>query len=42
MWGTITFLALLTEAIVGYPDWLVQTIGHPVTWMGRLIGILDP
>ena len=38
---TITFLALLTEAIVGYPDRLVHAIGHPVTWMGRLIGILD-
>jgi adenosylcobinamide-phosphate synthase len=43
MWGTITlaFLALLIEAIVGYPDRLVRTIGHPVTWMGRLINMLD-
>src|SRR5713226_8131462 len=38
---TLTFLALLIEAIFGYPDWLVRTIGHPVTWMGRLISILD-
>jgi adenosylcobinamide-phosphate synthase len=38
---TLTFLALLIEAIFGYPDWLVRTIGHPVMWMGRLIGILD-
>src|ERR1700737_5399165 len=38
---TLTLLALLIEAIFGYPDWLVRTIGHPVTWMGRLIGILD-
>jgi len=43
MWGTITLalLALLIEAVVGYPDWLVRAIGHPVTWMGRLIGMLD-
>jgi adenosylcobinamide-phosphate synthase len=38
---TLTFLALLIEAIFGYPDWLVRTIGHPVMWMGRLISILD-
>jgi len=37
----LTFLALLIELIVGYPDWLVRAIGHPVTWMGRLIGALD-
>jgi len=38
---TLAFLALLIEAMVGYPDWLVQAIGHPVIWMGRLIGLLD-
>ena len=37
----LTFLALLIELIVGYPDWLVRAIGHPVTWIGRLIGVLD-
>src|SRR5260370_35755959 len=41
MFVTLAFLALLIEAMVGYPDWLVQAIGHPVTWMGRLIGLLD-
>ena len=38
---TLAFLALLIEAIVGYPDRLTGAIGHPVTWMGRLIGTLD-
>ena len=38
---TMTFLALLIEALVGYPDRLVRAIGHPVTWMGRLIDWLD-
>jgi adenosylcobinamide-phosphate synthase len=41
MFVTLAFIALLVEALVGYPDWLVQSIGHPVTWMGRLIGLLD-
>jgi adenosylcobinamide-phosphate synthase len=38
---TLAFAALLIEAIVGYPDWLLRAIGHPVTWMGRLIAALD-
>ena len=38
---TLTFLALLIEALVGYPDRLVRAIGHPVTWMGRLLGALE-
>src|SRR5690348_13887557 len=37
----LTLAALLIEAMVGYPDWLSGTIGHPVTWMGRLIDLLD-
>jgi adenosylcobinamide-phosphate synthase len=37
----LAFLALTIEATLGYPGWLVRTIGHPVTWMGRLIGMLD-
>jgi adenosylcobinamide-phosphate synthase len=31
----------LIELIIGYPDRLVQSIGHPVTWMGQLIAWLD-
>jgi adenosylcobinamide-phosphate synthase len=38
---TLALLALLIEAVIGYPDRLVRAIGHPVTWMGRLISILD-
>jgi len=26
---------------VGYPDRLVQSIGHPVTWIGHLISLFD-
>ncbi len=32
---------MLVELAVGYPAWLAARIGHPVTWMGRLIGWLD-
>jgi adenosylcobinamide-phosphate synthase len=38
---TMVFLALLIEAVMGYPDWLVRSAGHPVIWMGRLVGFLD-
>src|SRR4051794_26226513 len=37
----ITLMALLIEASFGYPDRLLRTIGHPVIWLGRLIGWLD-
>lgn len=41
MAAPMALLALLIELMVGYPDRLVQSIGHPVTWMGRLIAWLD-
>ena len=37
----LALLALLIELMVGYPDRLAHAIGHPVTWIGRLIGALD-
>ncbi|MBL8571980.1 MAG: cobalamin biosynthesis protein CobD [Phreatobacter sp.] len=33
--------ALVIEALAGYPPWLFRAIGHPVTWIGALIGTLD-
>jgi len=41
MAAPLTFLALLIELTIGYPDWLARLIGHPVTWMGRLISWFD-
>ena len=32
---------MLIELVIGYPGALAKRIGHPVTWMGRLIDILD-
>ena len=35
------FLSLAAEALTGYPDALFRAVGHPVTWLGRLIAFLD-
>ena len=37
----MALLALLIEAAVGYPPQLYRMIGHPVTWIGKLIDCLD-
>ena len=37
----LALLAMLIELCVGYPQGLLRTIGHPVSWIGRLIGALD-
>ncbi|HEX4507788.1 MAG TPA: adenosylcobinamide-phosphate synthase CbiB [Alphaproteobacteria bacterium] len=33
--------AVLVEAAVGYPPFLYRAIGHPVTWMGQLLSVLE-
>lgn len=38
---SLAFIALLIERFAGYPGWLFDGIGHPVTWMGSLIARLD-
>ena len=37
----IAFLAAALERLVGYPRPVVDRIGHPVMWMGWLLGRLD-
>jgi len=37
----IAAAALLFEALFGYPQALYRAIGHPVTWIGALISLLD-
>lgn len=34
-------VALAVDAIVGWPAWIYARIGHPVTWIGRLIKGID-
>jgi len=37
----IVIAALAFDALIGDPDWLWRRPGHPVAWIGALIGILD-
>jgi adenosylcobinamide-phosphate synthase len=37
----LALLAMLIELCLGYPPRALSVIGHPVTWMGSLIGALD-
>ena len=41
MSATLALFAMLIELCVGYPERLVRVSGHPVTWIGALIGGLD-
>lgn len=34
-------VAMTVDALVGWPAWLFARVGHPVTWLGRLINVLD-
>lgn len=37
----IAAIALMLDALIGWPDALYRRVGHPVTWLGRLIAALD-
>lgn len=37
----LALFAMLIELCAGYPQPLLRAIGHPVTWIGRLISVLD-
>jgi adenosylcobinamide-phosphate synthase len=37
----LALLAMLIELALGYPQSFVRIVGHPVTWIGWLIGALD-
>ncbi|MDU6375029.1 MAG: adenosylcobinamide-phosphate synthase CbiB [Bradyrhizobium sp.] len=41
MFVSLALAALLIEAVVGYPQILLQRIGHPVMWIGALIAWAD-
>jgi adenosylcobinamide-phosphate synthase len=34
-------VAMAVDALLGWPEALFARIGHPVTWLGRLIGAID-
>jgi adenosylcobinamide-phosphate synthase len=37
----LAVFAMLIELAIGYPQALLRAIGHPATWIGRLIALLD-
>ncbi len=37
----LALAALVLEACIGYPRPLFATIGHPVTWIGRVLEVLE-
>ncbi|KQZ81913.1 CobD/CbiB family cobalamin biosynthesis protein [Mesorhizobium sp. Root157] len=37
----IAFISLVVELPFGYPDRLYRAVGHPITWIGKLISFLD-
>src|SRR5262249_39434859 len=41
MAALLTLGALLIEAVIGYPVRLLETVGHPVMWLGWLIDASD-
>ena len=41
MFADLALIAVATEAIIGYPDAVYRLVGHPVTWLGRLIAWCD-
>ncbi|RQP05266.1 MAG: cobalamin biosynthesis protein CobD [Paracoccus sp. BP8] len=38
---TIALVALLVDALIGWPEALYRRVSHPVVWIGRLISALD-
>lgn len=41
MFADLALIAVVAEAMVGYPNALYRLIGHPVSWLGRLITWCD-
>lgn len=40
-WPLAMIIALALDALIGWPDPIFRRIGHPVTWIGRLISMLE-
>ncbi len=34
-------VALVIDGVIGWPSWLYRRIGHPVSWLGTFISVLD-
>ena len=40
-WPGLTAAALGLEAMAGYPAFLLRAMGHPIAWIGALIGVTE-
>ena len=41
MFADLALVAIATEAMVGYPNAVYRLVGHPVTWIGKVITWCD-
>ncbi|MDO5705441.1 MAG: adenosylcobinamide-phosphate synthase CbiB [Paracoccus sp. (in: a-proteobacteria)] len=41
MTALLAAIALMLDAVIGWPDPVFRRIGHPVTWLGALVDLLD-
>ena len=41
MFADLALVAIATEAMIGYPNAVYRLVGHPVTWIGKLITWCD-
>jgi len=39
--AAVLALALMIDVCLGWAGWIYRRIGHPVTWLGRLVDSLD-
>lgn len=39
--ATLALAAMISDLCLGYPDRVWRAVGHPVSWIGRLIGVLE-
>lgn len=39
--AAIMALALVIDAIIGWPQWVFRRVGHPVTWIGASIAAIE-
>lgn len=40
-WAAAMVIAMAVEAVLGWPAGIFRRVGHPVTWLGRLIRSID-
>ncbi len=41
MFSATLLVALIIDAVIGWPAQLFRAIGHPAVWLGKLVAILD-